>query len=180
MRPAPISSINSTAFGDVAQNIANGTCALTHQASFFEGFLISAGADVSEDGDVWAFLTPPTSADDPQAVTGGGEMVAAFSNDEDTAKVQEYLASADWANSRVSLGGVISANKGLDAENAGSEILKDSIAILQSEDTTFRFDGSDLMPKSVGADSFWKGMVDWIDGSSTDQVLEEIQAGYTS
>jgi len=129
---------------------------------------------------VWAFLTPPMSADADQAVTGGGEMVAAFSNDEDTAKVQEYLASADWANSRVSLGGVISANTGLDPENAGSDVLKDSIAILQDENTTFRFDASDLMPKAVGSDSFFKGMVDWIDGSSTDQVLEEIQAGYTS
>jgi alpha-glucoside transport system substrate-binding protein len=175
-----VSSINSTAFGDVAQNIASGTCALTHQASFFEGFLTSAGANVAEDGDVWAFLTPPISADADQAVTGGGEMVAAFSNDEDTAKVQEYLASADWANSRVKLGGVISANTGLDPENAGSDVLKDSIAILQDPNTTFRFDASDLMPKAVGSDSFFKGMVDWIDGSSTDQVLEEIQAGYTS
>ncbi|PPH09104.1 sugar ABC transporter substrate-binding protein [Rathayibacter sp. AY1C1] len=175
-----VKSINSTAFGDVAQNMANGTCALTHQASFFEGFLTSAGANVAEDGDVWAFLTPPVKADDAQAVTGGGEMVAAFSNDEDTAKVQEYLASADWANSRVSLGGVISANTGLDPANAGSDVLKDSIAILQNPDTTFRFDASDLMPKAVGSDSFFKGMVDWIDGTSTDQALEEIQAGYTS
>jgi alpha-glucoside transport system substrate-binding protein len=36
------------------------------------------------------------------------------------------------------------------------------------------------MPKSVGSDSFWKGMVDWIDGTDTDTVLDEIQAGYTS
>ncbi|WP_230673297.1 ABC transporter substrate-binding protein [Rathayibacter sp. Leaf248] len=175
-----VSSINSTAFGDVAQNIANDSCALTHQASFFEGFIIGADATVAEDGDVWAFLTPPISAEDDQAVTGGGEFVAAFADDEDTAKVQEYLASADWANSRVALGGVISANKGLDPENASSELLKDSIAILQSEDTTFRFDASDLMPKAVGSDSFFKGIVDWVDGSSTDQVLESIQAGYTS
>jgi alpha-glucoside transport system substrate-binding protein len=94
--------------------------------------------------------------------------------------VQAYLASADWANSRVSLGGVISANKGLDPENAGSDLLKSAVEILQGTDTTFRFDGSDLMPKSVGSDSFWKGMVDWIDGTDTDSVLEEIQAGYTS
>ncbi|QHF22793.1 extracellular solute-binding protein [Rathayibacter sp. VKM Ac-2804] len=175
-----VSSINSTAFGDVAQNVANGSCALTHQASFFEGFITGADATVAEDGDVWAFLTPPIAADDDQAVTGGGEFVAAFSDDEDTAKVQEYLASADWANSRVSLGGVISANTGLDPENASSDVLKDSIAILQDPNTTFRFDASDLMPKAVGSDSFFKGIVDWIDGSSTDQVLDTIQAGYTS
>ncbi|TDX81596.1 alpha-glucoside transport system substrate-binding protein [Rathayibacter sp. PhB151] len=175
-----VSSINSTAFGDVAQNIANGSCALTHQASFFEGFLTGADATVAEDGDVWAFLTPPISADDDQAVTGGGEFVAAFADDADTAKVQEYLASADWANSRVKLGGVISANTGLDPANASSDLLRSSISILQDPGTTFRFDASDLMPKAVGSDSFFKGMVDWIDGSSTDQVLDTIQAGYTS
>ncbi|ROQ64699.1 alpha-glucoside transport system substrate-binding protein [Rathayibacter sp. PhB152] len=175
-----VSSINSTAFGDVAQNMANGTCALTHQASFFEGFLTGADATVAEDGDVWAFLTPPIDADDDQAVTGGGEFVAAFADDADTAKVQEYLASADWANSRVKLGGVISANTGLDPANASSDLLRSSISILQDPGTTFRFDASDLMPKAVGSDSFFKGMVDWIDGSSTDQVLDTIQAGYTS
>ncbi|ROS22171.1 alpha-glucoside transport system substrate-binding protein [Rathayibacter sp. PhB127] len=175
-----VSSINSTAFGDVAQNIANGSCPLTHQASFFEGFLTGADATVAEDGDVWAFLTPPISADDDQAVTGGGEFVAAFADDADTAKVQEYLASADWANSRVKLGGVISANTGLDPANASSDLLRSSISILQDPGTTFRFDASDLMPKAVGSDSFFKGMVDWIDGSSTDQVLDTIQAGYTS
>ncbi|MCJ1673716.1 ABC transporter substrate-binding protein [Rathayibacter sp. VKM Ac-2929] len=175
-----VSSINSTAFGDVAQNMANGTCALTHQASFFEGFLTGADATVAEDGDVWAFLTPPIKADDDQAVTGGGEFVAAFADDADTAKVQEYLASADWANSRVKLGGVISANTGLDPANASSDLLRSSISILQDPGTTFRFDASDLMPKAVGSDSFFKGIVDWIDGSSTDQVLDTIQAGYTS
>ncbi|PPF81267.1 sugar ABC transporter substrate-binding protein [Subtercola sp. Z020] len=181
-----VKSINSTAFGDVATPIANGTCPMTHQASFFDGFVTivnnAAGqpATVAPDGDVWAFLTPPVDASKGEAVTGGGEFVGAFSNDADTQKVQEYLASADWANSRVKLGGVISANKGLDPANASSDILKNSIEILQDPKSTFRFDGSDLMPKAVGSDSFWKGMVDWVDGKSTDDVLTEIQAGYTS
>ncbi|MGO3762201.1 MAG: carbohydrate ABC transporter substrate-binding protein, partial [Glutamicibacter arilaitensis] len=96
------------------------------------------------------------------------------------AKVQEYLASADWANSRVKLGGVISANSGLDPENASSDLLRSAVELLQDPSTTFRFDGSDLMPKSVGADSFWKGIVDWIDGKPTKEVLENIQAGYDS
>ena len=39
-----------------------------------------------------------------------------------------------------------------------------SIEILQDPETTFRFDGSDLMPGAVGADSFWKGIVAWVGG----------------
>ena len=181
-----VKSINATAFGDIGTAVAKGTCPLTHQASFLEGFILDAkNADgetptVAPDGDVWAFIAPQFNEGDPTSVVGGGEFVAAFSNDEDTAKVQEYLASADWANSRVKLGGVISANSGLDPENASSDLLRSAVELLQDPSTTFRFDGSDLMPKSVGADSFWKGIVDWIDGKPTKEVLENIQAGYDS
>ena len=172
-----VKSINATAFGDVANAMADGTCALTHQASFFDGFLTDAGATVGPDGDVWAFVTPPVTSGET-AVTGGGEIVGAFSNDADTVKVQEYLSSPEWANSRVSLGGVISANTGLDPANAKSPILQQAIKILQDPDTTFRFDASDLMPGAVGAGTFWKGMVDWIDGTPQDQVLTQIEAGW--
>jgi len=175
-----VQSINSTPFGaDVAQAVVDGTCPMTHQASFYDGFLTDAGGKVAEDGDVWAFITPAEEAG-ASAVTGGGEIVAAFSNDEDTIKVQEYLSSGDWANSRVKLGGVISANKGLDPANASSAILSQAITILQDENTTFRFDASDLMPGAVGSGTFWTGMVDWINGASTDDVLASIEAGWPS
>ena len=175
-----VQSINSTPFGaEVAQAVVDGTCPMTHQASFYDGFLTDAGGTVAEDGDVWAFITPAEEAG-ASAVTGGGEIVAAFSNDEDTVKVQEYLSSGDWANSRVSLGGVISANKGLDPANASSAILSQAITILQDENTTFRFDASDLMPGAVGSGTFWTGMVDWINGASTDDVLASIEAGWPS
>ncbi|MHB1170930.1 MAG: ABC transporter substrate-binding protein [Lacisediminihabitans sp.] len=167
-----VKSINSTPFGDVARAVGNGSCALTHQASFFDGFLSdpkNGNAKVGPNGDVWAFLTPPIQAGST-AVTGGGEIVAAFSNDADTIKVQEYLSSPEWANSRVKLGGVISANNGLDPANASSPILQQAIKILQDPKTTFRFDGSDLMPGVVGAGSFWTGMVDRNNGKSTDEV----------
>ncbi len=41
--------------------------------------------------------------------------------------------------------------------------------------TTFRFDGSDLMPGGVGAGSFWTGMVDFAGGKSAEEVTQEIQ-----
>jgi alpha-glucoside transport system substrate-binding protein len=70
---------------------------------------------------------------------------------------------------------VISANKGLDPENASSALLSNAVSILQDPETTFRFDASDLMPGAVGAGSFWKGMVDWIGGKSTAETTQFIQ-----
>ena len=174
-----VSSINSTEFGDVAPALASGACALHHQASFFSGFLEDAGATVAPDGDVWAFVTPGIKEGET-AVTGGGEIVGAFSDDESTVKVQEYLSSPEWANKRVKLGGVISANNGLDPANASTPILSQAIEILQDKDTTFRFDASDLMLGAVGAGTFWKGLVNWINGDETDQVLKDIEAGWPS
>ena len=111
-------------------------------------------------------------------VEGGGEFVAAFNDNEATVKVLEFMASPEFADARVELGGVISANKNADASLAGSEFLQEAMGILQDESTVFRFDASDLMPSTVGSGSFWKGMVDWVDGKATDQVLKDIQAGY--
>jgi alpha-glucoside transport system substrate-binding protein len=174
-------TIVTTPFGDAANALVSGECALHHQASFFDGFITDAGGEVAEDGDIWAFLTPPFEAgSEGNVVTGGGEIVGAFSDDEATQAVQEYLSSPEWANSRVALGGVISANTGLDPENASSEILSEAIEILQDPNTTFRFDASDLMPSSVGAGSFWKGMNDWVNGTPTPTVLEQIESGWPS
>lgn len=174
-------TIVTTPFGDPATALVEGECALHHQASFYDGFITDAGGTVAEDGDIWAFLTPPFEAGgEGNVVTGGGEIVGAFSDDEATQAVQEYLSSPEWANSRVSLGGVISANTGLDPENASSEILSAAIEILQDPNTTFRFDASDLMPSSVGAGSFWKGMNDWVNGTPTPTVLEQIESGWPS
>lgn len=177
-----VKSINTTPFGDVARAMGDGSCALTHQASFFDGFLTdpaNGNATVGPDADIWAFITPSAEAGG-SAVTGGGEIVAAFSNDADTNKVLEYLSSPEWANSRVKLGGVISANNGLDPASASSPILQEAIKVLQDPKTTFRFDASDLMPGVVGAGSFWTGMVDWINGKSTDEVLKNIDASWPS
>ena len=177
-----VKSINSTPFSDPARALGNGTCALHHQASFFDGFIQdpkNGNATVGPDADIWAFVTPSIEAGG-NAVTGGGEIVGAFSNDTDTIKVQEFLSSPEWANARVKLGGVISANNGLDPASASSPILQQAITILQDPATTFRFDASDLMPGVVGAGAFWTGMVDWINGKSTEDVLSTIDASWPS
>jgi alpha-glucoside transport system substrate-binding protein len=163
--------------------ILDGECSLHHQASFYETFWNPEGGEentVASDGTVFAFLTPPENADDPLSVTGGGEIVVAFSESEEVEAVRTFLSSDVWANNRVSLGGVISANTGVDPQNASSELLVQSIEILQDPETTFRFDGSDLMPGAVGADSFWKGIVAWVSGDSTESVLDTIEASWPS
>jgi alpha-glucoside transport system substrate-binding protein len=172
-----VRSALSVPFGEGGLPILEGECSLHHQASFYEGFW-GEDVTVAEDGDVWAFLTPPAAEGDPLSVTGGGEFVGAFDDRPEVQALQAYLSSDTWANNRVALGGVISANSGLDASVASSDLLTQSVEILQNPDTTFRFDGSDLMPGAVGADSFWTGIIDWIGGDSTQDVVDAVEASW--
>jgi alpha-glucoside transport system substrate-binding protein len=180
-----VRSINSVAFADVAAKVADGTCPMTHQASFLSAnFLTVTNAagqtpTIAPDGDVYAFILPGVKEGE-LAVEGGGEFVATFSEDEAVQKVAEYMSTPEFADARVKLGGVISANKGADPSLASSEFLTEAMKTLQDPNTTLRFDASDLMPATVGSGSFWKGMVSWIDGKSTDEVLSDIQAGYNN
>lgn len=178
-----VSTQLTEAFQTAGLPILDGECSLHHQATFYETFWNPEGGEentVAPDGTVYAFLLPPVEAGGGLNVTGGGEFPVAFRDAEEVEAFRTYLSSDLWANNRVGLGGVISANKGLDPEVASSDLLRQGIEILQDPETTFRFDGSDLMPGAVGADSFWKGIVSWISGEDTQQVLDTIEGTWPS
>jgi len=172
-------SIISTTFQEGGLPILDSSCSLHHQASFYQAQW-PEGTDVSPNGAVWAFMMPPNKAGDPPAVTGGGEFVAAFNDKTETAAVQTFMSSDTFANARVMLGGVISANKGLDVANVDNDLMKSAVETLQGDTTIFRFDGSDAMPAAVGAGSFWTGMNDYVSGKSLDTVLTDIDNAWPS
>lgn len=181
-----VASINSTAFGDVAAKVANGSCAMTNQATFleasFETTKTAAGAvpTVGPSGDIWAFPMPSVTAGS-NAVVGGGDFAAAFNSNPATQKVMEYLSSSDWANSLITVKGAsfISANKGVNASNEKDPLLQSAIKTLQDSSTTFRFGADDAMP-TVVENAFWKGMVDWVNGMPQKQAEAEIQAAWAN
>lgn len=180
-----VKSVNTATTADVATAMLSGKCALAHEDSSFVGALAAADttggtkSNVSPNGDFWAFPLPPFS-DTSIPITGGGDFVAAFSNDADTIKVQKYLSSTAWAESRVKLGGVISPDPQVPLDDAGSPLLQLSAATLQDQRTVFRFDASDLMPSVVGSGAFLTGMVNWVDGTPTPKVLASIDAAWPS
>jgi alpha-glucoside transport system substrate-binding protein len=174
-----IASINTTTQAQVADSLRSGTCALTHQPSSFAGLLTTGSkpAVISPTGDYWAFMLPPVTAGSVP-VTGGGDFVGAFSNDADTVKVEKYLSSTAWAKSRMALGDAISPDKHISVSAATSPLMKESMELLDSPKTTFRFDGSDLMPSIVGSGTFWTGMVNWMNGDPINTVLSNIDASW--
>ncbi|WP_433535403.1 ABC transporter substrate-binding protein [Micromonospora sp. CA-249363] len=172
-----VKSITTTAFQEAGLPVTTGKCAMHRQASFYAN-QFPEGTKVDENGDAFAFYFPAIDPAKGKPVLGAGEFVVAYADRPEVQAVQTYLASAEYVNSRAKLGNWVTANNKLDIANVASPIDKLSVQILQDKTGTFRFDGSDLMPAAVGAGTFWKGMVDWLNGKQTAPVLQGIESSW--
>ncbi|MET8280978.1 ABC transporter substrate-binding protein [Micromonospora sp. NPDC005174] len=172
-----VKSITTTAFQEAGLPVTTGKCAMHRQASFYAN-QFPEGTKVAQDGDAFAFYFPAIDPAKGKPVLGAGEFVVAYADRPEVQAVQTYLASAEYVNSRAKLGNWVTANNKLDIANVASPIDKLSVEILQDKTGTFRFDGSDLMPAAVGAGTFWKGMVDWLNGKQTAPVLQGIESSW--
>ena len=177
-----VTTIATTPFTDAGFPILDGACFMHRQASFYQANWQTADpdADVSENGDVWAFPLPGESATPPVLV--GGEFALAFRDAPEVAALQAYLTSPEWSNAKADAtpnGGWLSANSELDPNKLVKPIDKMSYELITADDAVVRFDGSDLMPSAVGAGSFWKEMTDWIAlGKSTQDAATAIEASW--
>ncbi|MET7949776.1 ABC transporter substrate-binding protein [Micromonospora sp. NPDC005324] len=172
-----VKSITTTAFQEAGLPVTTGKCAMHRQASFYAN-QFPEGTKVAEDGDAFAFYFPAIDPAKGKPVLGAGEFVVGYADRPEVQAVQTYLVSAEYVNSRAKLGNWVTANNKLDIANVASPIDKLSVQILQDKTGTFRFDGSDLMPAAVGAGTFWKGMVEWLNGKATAPVLQGIESSW--
>lgn len=122
--------------------------------------------------DFFPFPTIDESVGDP--LVGGGDITAAFVNNEDVAKLIEYLASPEAGKIWVSTGAIVSPNKGVDSASYPNELVKkEAEQVVNAE--VFVFDGSDLLPGSLGED--WGTLLQTVlkDPSKIDSELETFQ-----
>ncbi len=153
-------------------------CYLHRQGNFATGFYPD---DVQSDldGTVGTFYLPPYEGGyDGQPLLGGGDLAATFNgDDEDVAEVMTFLTSDQFGGEWAAAGGWLSPHTTFDNSQYADETTR-SIAQLAAEADVFRFDASDLMPKEVGSDSFWTGMVDWLGGQSSQETLDAIEESW--
>jgi alpha-glucoside transport system substrate-binding protein len=173
-----VKSIATTAFQKGGLPIEKGKCQLHAQASFYASNW-DKGYTVSPTGDLFAFYEPPISDKFGKPVEGGGEFVGAFSDRPEVEAFQLYLTSGEWATSRAKVAtGWVSANQKVDKSAFTNPVDKLSVELLTDPASTFRFDGSDAMPASVGAGTFWTEMTQWILGQSDKTTLDKIEASW--
>ncbi len=166
-------SIAATAHSaDNGQPLADGTCAMVRQASFFGAFL-PEGTPVGPDGAVDTFYFPAVDASSSPVLTAGN-AAAALRDAPEVWAVMEYLGSTQYAQERQKAqreikggdaSGFLTANLDVDL-SLWNELEGGFIKILASADPA-RFDGSDNMPSAVGAGSFWTEGTSAVNGDKT-------------
>ncbi|PHQ96647.1 MAG: alpha-glucoside ABC transporter substrate-binding protein [Marinosulfonomonas sp.] len=150
-------------------------CYMHRQASFIPAFFPD-GTVVGEDADFFYF--PAYAGKDLGAPVLGAGTVWGITNDSAGAhELIEFLKTPIAHETWMARKGFLTPHKGVDASVFSDPTLRKMNDILLGA-TTFRFDGSDLMPGGVGAGSFWTGMVDYAGGKDAKAVADEIQASW--
>ena len=150
-------------------------CYMHRQASFIPAFF-PEGTEVGLDADFFYF---PAYAEKDlgSPVLGAGTAFAITKDSPGARALIEFLKSPIAHEVWMAQQGFLSQHKGVNTDLYANDTLKAFGEILLGA-TTFRFDGSDLMPGAVGQGSFWTGMVDYVGGKPAAEVAAEIQASW--
>jgi alpha-glucoside transport system substrate-binding protein len=150
-------------------------CYMHRQASFIPAFF-PEGTVVGEDADFFYF--PAYSEKDlGRPVLGAGTLWAITNENQAAHDLIAFLQTPEAHEIWMARTGFLTPHKGVNPDAFGDPTLRKMNDILLGA-TTFRFDGSDLMPGGVGAGSFWTGMVDYAGGKAAADVASEIQTSW--
>lgn len=173
-------SVATTAFGESPTGLFTipPECYLHRQASFIPGFF-PEGTEAGVDYDF--FYMPPYASkpDLGRPVLGSGNLVSITDETDAAHAFIEYLktpiAHEIWMAQEN--GSFLTAHKHANPAVYSSDALREQGQILLDA-TTFRFDGSDMMPGAIGAGAFWTGMVDFVNGLSAQEAADQIQEAW--
>jgi len=183
---AAAGAIAATNFADNGQPLVDGQCYMHRQANFFAG-LFPEGTTFADPDDPTAvdvFYFPDINGDTP--VLTAGIFAAAFNDDPATMAVMDYIATAEYAETRQrlqteavggGLSGYLSAAQGQDP--SVYQPLEQSFLEILNASQIARFDGSDLMPADVGAGTFWSEGTSLVNGDITaEEAAATIEASW--
>jgi alpha-glucoside transport system substrate-binding protein len=170
-------TIVSTAFNDSPASMFEDPpkCWLHRQGNFItSSFPPDAVAGVDYD----FFYLPPVDEAYGRPFLVAGDIMAMMNDRPEVRALMEYFTLPESASGWLNNGGALAAHQTATPEMYGADMER-GIAALVAEATSFRFDGSDLMPGEVGAGSFWTAMTDYVSGViDLDTATEQIDASW--
>ena len=167
-------AVASTDFRDSPKGLFSSPpqCYMHRQASFVPAFFPE---DVEFGVDTGFFYFPSYASKDlGNPVLGGGTLMAVTDPSDATSELMEFFKLPISHEIMMAQTGFLTPHKGVNTQAYKDDTLRALGDVLLNA-TTFRFDGSDLMPGGVGAGTFWTGMVDYTGGKDAAVVASEIQ-----
>ncbi len=170
-------SIVSTFFGDSPAPMFEDPpkCWMHKQGNFITGFFpegVEAGVDYG------FFYFPPVDEAYGKPFLVAGDVMAMFNDRPEVKALMEYFTVPQSAVGWLEGGGALAAHQTATPDMYGVD-LERGIAELVQEATSFRFDGSDLMPGEVGSGTFWEQISSYVAGSiDLDTATQEIDASW--
>ena len=150
-------------------------CYMHRQASFASAFF-PEDVVVGEDADFF-YLPGFADKDLGSPVLGGGTLMAITNPSEGASALMEFFQTPFSHEVLMAQTGFLTPLKTVNLDAYKDDTLRKQGEIMLGA-TTFRFDGSDLMPAAVGQGTFWSGMVDYTGGKSAADVAAEIDASW--
>ncbi len=145
------------------------------QATFIQSFILNADPGLVPVEDYNVFVFPPISPVFGTPLLGSGDLIGVFNDTPSAMALADFLASAEAQEIWCAALGKLAINTTVDPAIYPDAITASAAGMLAAA-STFRFDGSDLMPTAVGGGTFWTGVLDYISGIPLDTVLEAIEA----
>ncbi len=151
-------------------------CYMHRQASFIPSFF-PEGTKLGSDADFFYF--PPYAAKPElgNPVLGAGTLVTITKDSKAARAFIDFLKLPLTHELWMAQSGFLTPLKTVNNDAYANDTAKKMGAVLTSA-TTFRFDGSDLMPGKIGAGAFWTGMVDYVGGKSAQDTGAAIQKAW--
>lgn len=168
------SAVAATDFRDSPKGMFSSPakCFMHRQASFIPSFF-TEGTKLGLDADFFYFPAYE-SKDLGKPVLGAGTMWSITNDSKGAREFMKFLQLPIAHEVWMAQSGFLTPYKDANLDAYANDSLKKQGQILLGA-TTFRFDGSDLMPGKIGAGAFWTGMVDYSGGKSAQEVGDNIQ-----
>jgi alpha-glucoside transport system substrate-binding protein len=170
-------TILTTGFGDAPKPLFENPpkCWLHRQASFIKNFFPK---EAVYGKDYAYFYLPPIDPKYGKPVLTSGSISVMFNDRPEVREVMKFLATGESMKVEAQAGVGLAPHNDADLAWYPDEGTRGFAKIL-ADATVARFDGSDLMPGAVGAGSFWKGIVDYVqDPKKLDTILTNIDSSW--
>jgi alpha-glucoside transport system substrate-binding protein len=167
-------AVGTTDFRDSPKGLFSSPpeCYMHRQASFIPAFF-PEGTELGVDANFFYF---PAFAEKDlgRPVLGGGTLFAITKDTPAARAFIEFLKTPIASEIAMAEWNFYTPFSGVNLEAYNSDVQREQNKILLDA-TTFRFDGSDLMPGRIGAGAFWTGMVDFVGGKDATAVATDVQ-----